>query len=262
MKFNLTTGYSFAALLLLLQLNAIAQKLPNEQKNGIVAPGNVKVDGKATEWGAFQAYNRATEIFYTMANDAENLYLVVQAIKPDKKTDVIGKILAGGITLSIKSKDKKEKPLMVTFPLIERMKNSEIMMMIKNTEVNQDSMLRHANQQLEANSKDIALSGFKEISEPKISVYNEEGIKAVSLFDTKRSWTYELKLPLKYIQHLLDDTASFDYKIIVNGVDVPHNMIMVSGSPIGGGSISLSSSPAFDAFSPTNLSARYTLIKQ
>ena len=58
---------------------ANAQKLPNVQQASLRAPENVKVDGKPTEWGdKLQAYNKATDVFYTIANDYNNLYLIIQ----------------------------------------------------------------------------------------------------------------------------------------------------------------------------------------
>jgi hypothetical protein len=57
--------------------NADAQKLPAIQQSSLRAPAGIKIDGKATDWGAqFQAYNTATELYCTIANDAKRLYLV------------------------------------------------------------------------------------------------------------------------------------------------------------------------------------------
>ena len=51
-----------------------AQKLPNKQEISFQAPTNIKIDGKASEWNnQFLAYNNATDIYYTIANDDKNL---------------------------------------------------------------------------------------------------------------------------------------------------------------------------------------------
>jgi len=64
-------------------LNTHAQTLPKVQEASLRAPDNIKIDGKPTEWNnQFQAYNTATDLFYTIANDDQNLYLVIQAKKP------------------------------------------------------------------------------------------------------------------------------------------------------------------------------------
>lgn len=106
--------------LLLLATCAIvnAQKLPNVQQKSLRAPANVKVDGKATEWDdTFQAYNHATDIFYSMANDDDKLYLVVQA--SDKQ--IINKIIGGGVELTIQKSGKKNDKdgITITYPLFD-----------------------------------------------------------------------------------------------------------------------------------------------
>jgi hypothetical protein len=76
-----------------------AQKLPNVQTISLRAPAGVKIDGKTKEWNnRFQCYNHATSLFYTIANDDENLYLVIKAID----RDICKKIIGGGITLTFK----------------------------------------------------------------------------------------------------------------------------------------------------------------
>jgi len=71
-------------LLAMLVLGSNAQKLPAVQKESVWAPITVKIDGKAAEWGnKFQAYNSSTEIYYTISNDDNNLYLAIKAVDPD-----------------------------------------------------------------------------------------------------------------------------------------------------------------------------------
>jgi len=54
---------------------ANAQKLPEVQTVNLRAPAGIKIDGKPTEWDSkFQAYNKSTNAFYTIANDDDNLY--------------------------------------------------------------------------------------------------------------------------------------------------------------------------------------------
>lgn len=67
---------------------------------------NVKIDGKLNEWGTeFKAYNKATKVFYTMANDDKNLYLILQSVDFTNTN----KIEAGGITLVINTTNKKKR---------------------------------------------------------------------------------------------------------------------------------------------------------
>lgn len=71
---------TFLAVLLITAsfINVTAQKLPNIQQAGLKAPENIKIDGKATEWGKFNAFNGATDVFYSIANNEKHLYLIVQ----------------------------------------------------------------------------------------------------------------------------------------------------------------------------------------
>ncbi|HCN84775.1 MAG TPA: hypothetical protein DIT07_14330 [Sphingobacteriaceae bacterium] len=104
-----------------ISLTASAQKLPNVQETSLRAPTAIKVDDKPTEWNnQFQAYNKTTEIFYTISNDDDKLYLTVQATD----LDVINKILEGGVSLRInglgKMKDQGGK--VITYPVIVKEK--------------------------------------------------------------------------------------------------------------------------------------------
>ncbi len=99
------------ALLCLACIQASAQKLSNVQKSGFRAPANIKIDGKTDDWAnSFKAYNANIESYYTIANDDDNLYLVIQA----GNNDVANKMMRGGITFNInqdKSKDDSSPAL-------------------------------------------------------------------------------------------------------------------------------------------------------
>src|SRR5882757_8506123 len=100
-------------------LKVNAQKLPNKQEVSLRAPVGVKVDGKALEWNNhFQAYNHSTDIFYTMCNDDDNLYLVVQA----EDFGTIRKITQGGVTLSIDKPgaDNHKNRISITYPVVAK----------------------------------------------------------------------------------------------------------------------------------------------
>jgi len=100
-------------------LTTQAQKLPNVQLASVRAPADIKIDGKATEWNyPFQAYNRATDVFYTLSNDDDNLYLTLQATDED----IIRKIINGRISFTINKSGKKSEQdaVVITYPLIGR----------------------------------------------------------------------------------------------------------------------------------------------
>ncbi len=94
-----------------------AQKLPTVQNGSVNAPVDVVIDGKATEWNLpYQAYNKATEVFYTIANDKDNLYLVIHA----DKARIIEKILESGIEFKVNETAKKDAKniFSLVFPLL------------------------------------------------------------------------------------------------------------------------------------------------
>src|ERR1700761_4512772 len=102
---------------LFITVSAHAQKLSNIQETGIRAPAVIKIDGKLNEWGYLQAYNKAANIYYTMANDDKNLYFIM------KSTDQVinNKFLAGGVDITINTTGKKKEKdaYVVEYPLVD-----------------------------------------------------------------------------------------------------------------------------------------------
>jgi hypothetical protein len=203
---------------------AQAQKLPdlpNLQTVSLRAPAGIKVNGKAGEWGnKMQAYNKATEIYYTLSNDDEKLYLTVQA----KYHDVVDKIIRGGLTFTINHTVKKfdKEHVAVTYPVLR----GEVMAEVANNYARKSNQQRDANgaaiavddinQLFESRSKRINVEGFKDIAGADISVYNEEGIRAAAMFDGNVVCTYELAIPLKYLNLPNNGADAFAYHIKLN----------------------------------------------
>jgi len=215
-------------------LNAAAQKLPNVQTASVRAPANIKIDGKTAEWnGKFQAYNHATDIFYTVSNDDSKLYLTVQAV--DKL--VINKIMSGGITFTIQRSGKKTDKggISITYPLFEKKNKPFVPPTVGNkalpgdeistpggtgghvagTKESQDeSMMTIYNKSLDA-SKYISVTGIK-TTDSLISAYNTDGIRVAQLFDNKMQYTYELAIDLKLLGLQANDASKFAYHISIN----------------------------------------------
>jgi len=171
--------------------SANAQKLPNVQTVNVLAPADVKTDGSAGEWGGgFEAYNKSTGLFYTMANDGQNLYLTIQATY----TITICKILTRGISLTISNADKTSKilPLIITYPVDSSAIASPL-------------------------SAQIKVAGIKELTDTLIVANNKYDIKAAARLEHQNSYTYELAIPIKYIVFFLTDAGTFNYNIKVNG---------------------------------------------
>jgi len=217
------------------------------QKVSVRAPDNIRIDGNSSEWqDKLQVYNTPDRIFYTLSNDDNNLYLTVRAPGPY----AIEKIMMGGITLSIshsvdkKIREKDAGKVAVTFPILHNeddINNISInrfnwQILKKDTVANKgkmDELNRMLSKKLAAVTKEIMVSGIKDISEPALSVYNTEGIKAMDGFNQKMNYTYELAIPLKYLGFSTSSPVPFSYNIKLSG---PRNsnssdIAIVNGNP-------------------------------
>ena len=187
-----------------------SQKLPNKQEQSFKAPANVKIDGKATEWGDFKAYNSAVEVNYTIANDDKNLYLVLSAADPV----IIRKIIAGGVTFSVKASTGNN--VSVTYPLFNRNSPPKFNFLRSKAAISDaaraDSFMRAASKDIAGMAKQIKVTGAKNVKDT-LSIYNEEGIMAAASFNNQVVYTYELALPLKY----LNGGQVLNYSIRLNG---------------------------------------------
>lgn len=250
----------FCSLAAMSCFTANAQKLSDVQEASVLAPEKVKIDGKPTEWNnTFQAFNKATLVYYTMANDSKNLYLTVQA---SDKT-IINKIMRGGITLSLNLEGKKKENdgPSITFPVVAAadLRNMmQTMMRPPGAQVTQggnvrvemgpgdmdkmfkraDSVMQEANKKQIAALKEIKVLRVKGMTDSLISIYNEYGIKAMASFDPKGVFTYELALPLESLG-LSADSHEFSYNLKLNGIQTPNMRMSVGGpeggAPVGGG---------------------------
>lgn len=201
-----------------------AQKLPNVQKVSIWPPADIKVDGKADEWNdKYQAYNNATDIFYTLSNDEQNIYLTIKI----KDHSVMGKIIKGGISFTVNHtlKKKDDTPITITYPALNRVDRNAISnVLISRIGVHRDvegidNSLEGLNKLLATKSKYINIRGIKDIPDDDISVYNDNGIKAVSKFDKPLIYIYELAVPLKYLDLPKNGSDGFSYHIKMNAED-------------------------------------------
>jgi hypothetical protein len=81
-----------------------------------------------------------------------------------------------------------------------------------------DSLMKVNNTSFSAKAKNIGTKGIKDL-DSLISVYNEEGIKAAGAFDNKSNFTYELAIPLKYMDVDINNAQKFAYHVTINEVE-------------------------------------------
>jgi len=228
------TRYSLLPIIALMiifsSIMANAQKLPNVQQASLRAPENVKVDGKPTEWGdKLQAYNKATDVFYTIANDDNNLYLVIQATDPS----IINKLVNGRVTFTINKSGKKNDndAIAISYPVFEK-NNKPGLHLTGNPKIVEgspasiklaDSFMYANNKRMTDRIKSIKVTGVKTL-DTLVSIYNEDGIKAAALFDNKLVYTCELAVSLKLAGLSVNDPVKFTYNVMLNPVimdDIP-----------------------------------------
>lgn len=253
---------------------AVAQKVQNVQENALWASTPVKVDGKITD-EVFQAYNKSTLLSYTMSNDDKNLYLVIKSADHTNNN----RIMMGGITLAINTdgKKKEKEAYSVTYPLLMRRQGGGQRSAGFGQQGRQggqsgsadSAALARRKQQL-AEVKEIKISGFKDIQDSLISIYNEYEILAVAKFDDKGTFVYELAIPLRSLE-LTDSSKEFAYNIKINGFQFGGGFgggnMMRGDRPGGGGDFGgggQGGGNGFDPsiFLPTDFWGKYTLAKK
>ncbi|MBC7400329.1 MAG: hypothetical protein H7289_10315 [Mucilaginibacter sp.] len=231
-----------------------AKKLKDVQATNFLAPSPVKIDGKLNEWNdEFQAYNKSTHLYYTIANDEKNLYLVVKTSDMTTKA----KIGAGGLTLAINTSGKKKEQdaYSLTFPLRTTMgrpggggaQGGGMRMMTfggpgggggfgGGRGAVPDSAMQKAMQDRVINAaKEIKVFGFKDIPDSLIAIYNEYNIKAAINYDKDGAFIYELAVPLKLMALAAGDSKELAYNIKLNGLQLNFRMPDNGGGPPPGG---------------------------
>ncbi|RYF25807.1 MAG: hypothetical protein EOO42_03040 [Flavobacteriales bacterium] len=227
--------------------DAVAQKLPDIQSSKITAPTSVRMDGKLQEWNGFAAENRRADLFYTIANDEKNLYLVIKATN----NEAITKIMSGGVSFTVNTKGRKKEGdgYTITYPTIVRNsvgrtggqgQNRQRMGQgrTEQTQVQRDSLALVQRKAQLAGIKEIKISGFKNIPDSLVSIYNEHGIKAVGKMDEQGAYVYEMAIPFALMDVNINDVKEFAYQIKLNGRSDAGNFTMrtnAGGGGFGGG---------------------------
>lgn len=205
-------SYLLLALLVLGSAKLVAQKLPKVQEGGLFAPTDVKIDGKANEW-AFKAFNNSTSVFYTIANDDKNIYLVV------KTTNwvAIAKLLVGGLVMRI---GNKESAVAITYPKLNNNIGGSIASRVRNDEAKVFSMVvvDSLNSKFDLNEKEIGITGVTDFPDNVVSVYNTQDIKASGKVDESKAFTIELKIPISYLRPAFKETNKFEYNITLKSI--------------------------------------------
>ncbi|MBE9664256.1 hypothetical protein [Mucilaginibacter myungsuensis] len=244
-----------------------AQKLPDTQTAGLRAPANIKIDGKLGEWeNKFGAYNKTIPLFYTIANDDNNLYIVLHS----KNSLITSKILTGGVRLTFNSLKRDKGMVAITFPIVGRndVANLYKQMPAGSVDANvnnggqqtRDTQIARVNSKGIESYKLIRIDGVKAI-DTLISIYNEEEVRVGLKIDDTHALNYELAIPLKYLS-LNEDQRKLFYnikvlaKVLPPGFEVPIIKTQNGGPPLGAGGVDLRSLSADTDFSSEYIFAK------
>ena len=266
---NISIGKILLILLCVFSLTIKAQKLPNKQEKSVWAPANIKIDGKADEWeDKYQAYNNATDIFYTVSNDDQNIYLTIKI----KNLLVMTKIVKGGVSFTINHtvKKKDDFPITVTYPVLKSGDANSISSLVNikagvhNKVTGIDNSFESLNNAFTTKSKVLNVHGIKDIdiSDDEMSIYNDKGIKAASRFDKPLAYIYELAIPLKYLALPNNGTDAFSYHIKLNVKDTEINFDTAVPVNLAHADLPPPPPPATISIAATDFWGEYTLAKK
>ena len=172
----------------------------------------VQIDGSLNDWtDSLTLYNDATRLFYSIANDEENLYLAIRSSSREN----LSKILVGGISFSANIEKKKKDSPKVTFPVLDRTAGRN--RNVKNKQADMQEMQKQTLSKI----KEIQVEGFKEIIDGGISLYNTYGIKAAVAFDVNNNLIQEIAIPLSLLDLKANKPDLVTYNIKINGLQRP-----------------------------------------
>lgn len=171
-----------------------------------------KADGISSEWNEpLNQYNDATKLAFALANDDQNLYIIIESLDPQTTFSV----LRGGITLNINTQGKKKDGIKLIFPLMDR----PPVPAGAGTAGLKDKLLPNESNEIhDPNNvnKSIKVAGFKNIADGNLPDSNQYGITTGMNIHPNRDLIYELSIPLAQLQVNLDFKKPLVYNIKIN----------------------------------------------
>ncbi|MBV7531963.1 hypothetical protein [Chitinophaga sp. sic0106] len=170
------------------------------------APAGLKIDGKANEWPKpLTFYNNDAKLFYTIANDSSNLYVVISS--PDKVSQM--KIMRAGFTFSVNPTGKKKVVSSITFPLLGEEAPEVVESQNQRNSVEwQRSILQ--------NAKQISVEGLVGVPDGVLPVKNDKQIESAASMDDQGNVVCELSIPLQYLGLTISNDKPIAYRFKVN----------------------------------------------
>lgn len=185
------------------------------------------VDGNSTEWGNDFSYDKETKTIYSIANDADHLYILIKSADRMQQA----KILQGGIEIWLDDKAKKNKTVGIKFPLGNAM-NMQALPSNRSGSERPSQPRQQPGQQFTT----MELVGFKDGLNGQQSVQASSPIKPAIQYDESLNLIYELAVPFSALpEDFLEDFSSLSIGVIIKGLKLPEGGGMPGGAPGGPG---------------------------
>lgn len=178
------------------------------------AKNKIFIDGNPADWNLpLKHYDNTTRLFFDFENDANHLYLCLQA-----KDEMNGeKIVKAGMKIILSSKINGKHKSVINYPL-PAPKASE-----KDDEITRDPLVNRSDNHATFLAKDslMEVKGFA-MQSGIISSKDTAGIHAAINWDTSKTLTYEIAIPLKEMfgenYDINDLSKEISLEVVINGV--------------------------------------------
>jgi hypothetical protein len=169
----------------------------------------VVVDGNSKEWHEpLNNYNTATQLAFALANDQQNLYLIIESL--DEITT--GRVLRGGLTLNINTAGKKKDGIKLNFLGMDQPPSPKHGTIDSLAHPSQETQSENAGPAVNV----IQVSGFKNIPDGSLSIPSTTGIQIAAAFNKQRDYICELAIPLAELGLKGDEVKAIAYNIKIN----------------------------------------------
>lgn len=204
------------------------------------------IDGSDKDWTKpLPGYSKSEGISYEVANDAENLYVLISAKDPLEQQ----KIIQGGMTVWVNTKADKSQAgaVGIGYPLDSRNDPDRNLM-------NEAQPDRRPKAGTLEDKKDYALYGFGSGSEVGNYTYgddNPQGVKMAMDYNSTGELVYEAAIPLATLYPGHNANASYASKSVAIGIFVdglPPNANVPRGARGGGPAIGVDGGLGFGSF--------------
>lgn len=216
----------FSSISCVLSTSLYAQKTDPDADVNLWVQQPVKVDGIPDEWHEpLNNYNTDTRLAFALANDQQNLYIIIESL--DEGTT--RKLMYAGLTLDINTAGKKKDGIKLNFlgmnqPPAPHEQNDTLSHQIAAT-----------NEFEHGGVHTIQVSGFKNIPDGSLSMPNKDGIAVAAAFNKQRDYICELAIPLNQLGLKGDETKAVAYNIKINSGAEHHPKEMPAGEGSTGG---------------------------